>query len=389
MEHRDTCISAFSISFNYHFGKILAYAMKGFKDIGPDMERERSDEVRRIPEELGLRDELDQLRKEGDRAFETGDWDTALLKFKAMSALGLSLNIKEALAEGYRKSGHVERLRGNYRKAERLYQKGLDVSRAIADAAGIADTFRGLCYIFSRRAELGQALVHGMQALEQARVVGDPELTGRILIDIGNVHNAAYRLDEAMAKYEEALGVLPESSFFQRGRALNNIGEVHKRRGDYDAAIESLGKVISEGVTTGDINNRAWALFSSAECHARKGDMGRAEEYIELSSELLERSQDEVGMQELYKVRGILHRLKWEPEAAKKDFERSILLGKRLDLPADTASAYVEYGRLLKDAGDDEGAVACLRQAAALFSTAGLEREEVEARSLLASFEGK
>lgn len=335
-----------------------------------------------IPKGSSLLDDIDLLRKEGDRAYETGDWNTALSKYKAMTALGLSLNVKEALAEGYRKSAHVERLRGNYRKAEKHYDKALDISRILGDRPGVADSLRGVSYMKFRRGEYGEALRYDELALEQAKGMDDGVLKGKILIDIGNVHNAEGRYDVAMRYYNEALDVLPSSEFFQRGRVFNNIGEIHKRMGKYDEALESLETLIREGEEVGDTNNVAWAMFSAAECHLRKEDVNRAEDYINRSEDLLLLSSDDVGLQELLKVKGMVYSSKGERAKAKTFFEESIVLGKRLDLPPETASTYVELGRMLEEEGDKTGAEACYRQACALYAVTGLQKELAEATEL-------
>jgi tetratricopeptide (TPR) repeat protein len=336
-----------------------------------------------IPEGSRLTDEMVLLREEGDKAYETGDWHIAIMKYKAMTALGLSLNNKEALAEGYRKTAHVERLRGEYRRAMRLYEQALAISKVIGDRAGIADNLRGISYIHSRRAEYEQALENGERALEQARNIGDPSLMGKVLIDIGNVHNAVGRYDEALEHYHKALDILPKREFFERGRVNNNIGELYKRQGKYERALENLERVISEGTKTGDANNKAWALFCAAECHARLKDLTKAEEYLTQSEEMLRRSADDVGLQELLKVWGLILRIRGDIDKARQRFEESIMLGKKLDLPPETASSYVEFGKMLLELGDTATARNCYRQAMALYEASGLKRERQEVEGLL------
>jgi tetratricopeptide (TPR) repeat protein len=336
-----------------------------------------------MPEGFSLKEEIEQLRQEGDRAYDKGEWDTALSKFKAVTALALTLNLKPVLSEGYRKCAHIERNRGNFRAAERMYEKAIAVSVSDQDMAGIADALQGLSTMHFRKGQYIQALRYGQEALQQVRALKDPNLIGSVLIDVGNILCVTGKYDDGMAAYEEALGILPEEDFFQIGRVLNNIGETHKRHKRYKEAIVSLEKSISLGLDKGEMNNRAWSLFCAAECHARLGDTDKALEYLDASEPLLKAASDEVGLQELYKVRAITLNMKGDQTAAKELFERSIKLGKRLNLPAETAATYVEFGLMLEAMGDRAGAKGCLTQAEALYQGVRLDKELTEVRAHL------
>ena len=336
-----------------------------------------------MPEGASLKEEIDQLRAEGDRAYEAGQWETALSKYKAMTALTITLNLKSVMAEGYRKCGHIERMRGNSRAAEKMFQKALAISTSDADMPGITDTLKGLATLFFRKGEYGQAMRYGQEALSNARTIKDPGLLGSILIDVGNIYCVTGRYDEGMRSYEEALSILPQKEFLQIGRTLNNIGETHKRFMRYKEAIESLEKAITLGLEKGDPVNRAWSLFCAAECYARLGNTDKAFEYLDGAEPLLKEAADEVGLQELLKVRGLVLRFKGDFASAKVFFEQSIKLGKKLLLPAETASTYVELGIMLKDQKDKEGAKGCFAQAQALYQGVRLQKELDEAKEHL------
>jgi tetratricopeptide (TPR) repeat protein len=328
-----------------------------------------------MPRGASLKEEIDQLRLEGDKANDMGQWDVALSKFKALTALALTLNLKPILAEGYRKCAHIERNRGNFRSAEKMYEKALAVSMGDSDMPGIADSLKGLSTMYFRKGEYVQALRYGLEALQHARALKDPNLTGSILTDLGNIYCVTGKYDEGMKAYEEALKILPEKDFFQIGRVLNNMGETHKRHRRYDEAIKCLEKNIAFGLEKGELNNRAWSLFCAAECYARLGNTDKACEYLDSSEPLLKEASDEVGLQELYKVRGIALSLMGDRNKAKELFEQSIKLGKKLNLPTETASAYVEFGLMLEGMGDRDGAKGCFIQAVALYQGVRLEKE--------------
>jgi tetratricopeptide (TPR) repeat protein len=333
-----------------------------------------------MPENSSLKEEIDQLRAEGDRAYEGGQWEAALSKYKAMTALTITLNLKSVMAEGYRKCGHIERMRGNFRAAEKMFQKALAISTSDGDMPGITDTLKGLSTLFFRKGEYGQAMRYGQEALSNARTLKDPGLLGGILIDVGNIYCVTGNYDEGVRSYEEALNILPQKEFLQIGRALNNIGETHKRFKRYDKAIESLEKAITLGLDKGDPINRAWSLFCAAECYTRLGNPDKASEYLDDAEPLLKEAADEVGLQELYKVRGLALRFKGDIPGAKAFFEQSIRLGKKLMLPTETASAYVELGTMLKVQNDKEGAKGCFAQAQALYQGVRLQKELDEAK---------
>jgi tetratricopeptide (TPR) repeat protein len=336
-----------------------------------------------MPETSSLKEEIEQLRAEGDRAYEAGLWETALSKYKAMTALTITLNLKSVMAEGYRKCGHIERMRGNFRAAEKMFQKALAIATSDGDMPGITDTLKGLSTLFFRKGEYGQAMRYGQEALSNARTIKDLGLLGGVLIDVGNIYCVTGRYDEGMRSYEEALSILPQKEFLQIGRTLNNIGETHKRFKRYKEAIDYLERAITLGLDKGDPINRAWSLFCAAECYARLGDPDRACRYLDDAEPLLKAAADEVGLQELYKVRGLALKFKGDFAGAKALFVQSIKLGKKLMLPAETASTYVELGIMLKEQNDKEGARGSFAQAQALYQGVRLQKELDEAKDQL------
>ena len=336
-----------------------------------------------MPENISLKEEIDQLRSEGDRAYEAGQWETALSKYKAMTALTITLNLKTVMAEGYRKCGHIERMRGNFRAAEKMFQKALAISTSDNDMPGITDTLKGLSTLFFRKGEYGQAMRYGQEALSNAKALKDSALLGSILIDVGNIDCVTGKYDEGMRAYEDALSILPQKEFLQIGRTLNNIGETHKRFKRYGKAIEYLEKAITLGLDKGGPVNRAWSLFCAAECYARLGNTEKALHYLDDAEPLLKEASDDVGLQELLKVRGIVLRFKGDYASAKSFFEQSIKLGKKLMLPAETASAYMEMGLMLKEGNDKDRAKGCFAQAQALYQGVRLQKELDEAKEKL------
>ena len=76
------------------------------------------------------------------------------------------------------------------------------------------------------------------------------------------------------------------------GYSLNNIGNVHKNKGDYDKALDHLERSLAIRGEIGDKRGMGYSLGNIGGVHADKGDYNKAEEYLEKSLAI----QKEIGL---------------------------------------------------------------------------------------------
>ncbi|MBT3553871.1 MAG: tetratricopeptide repeat protein [Rhodospirillaceae bacterium] len=143
---------------------------------------------------------------------------------------------------------------GRYDESKRAFERALKIDRHFADA------YYNLGKLFKQMELFDAALM----SFEQARSI-QPERIDT-LINMGNILFDLNRLDEAIECFETA-AVTGETENRQVGRALINLGNAQRRKGDADAARDAYTRFLArrrhdglriKSATTLPIVQRSW-----------------------------------------------------------------------------------------------------------------------------------
>ena len=123
---------------------------------------------------------------------------------------------------------------GRNDEAEAAWREALDLAVEPTDRARCLVGLANLEYRAGLHEEPAAKL---QEALLAARLAGDRILEGRVLNNLGLLHHAHGRTDQALASFREALAVR-EGVGYARGVIINhhNLGDVHLARGDLPRA---------------------------------------------------------------------------------------------------------------------------------------------------------
>jgi tetratricopeptide (TPR) repeat protein len=273
----------------------------------------------------------------------------------------------------------------------------------------------GMSEAFSDRHE--HAIEHLEESTAAARRRADHRQAARSLLGLGVVRRRQERLREAVALNREALAELEagghQGSDVHR-LVLNNLGVVHRERGDADAALacyeeaESIAAGLGDtlGVAMALINQcqasldlRQWADASALGRRAREIAAGRGYVEIEMSGWMnaaladMERGEFAAatrGLSEHWRLAEAwgapldlaknIHNQGWMAHLQGDDERASTLLRKAIDakLPlgnrVSSAAAHSDLGQVLLRRGDVGGAIEQMERAADLFEEAGSQR---------------
>jgi protein O-GlcNAc transferase len=142
---------------------------------------------------------------------------------------------------------------GRYDESQKSFERALNLDRRFVDA------YYNLGKLFKQMELFDAALM----AFEQARSIAPERLDAAI--NMGNILFDLNRLDEAIHCFETAAAGDPENR--QVGRALINLGNAQRRKGDADAAMEAYAKAVQrrhhdglriKSATTLPIVQRSW-----------------------------------------------------------------------------------------------------------------------------------
>ncbi|MCI5219420.1 MAG: tetratricopeptide repeat protein [Candidatus Electrothrix sp. LOE2] len=248
--------------------------------------------------------EVVKLKQEAKQAIEKHEYDKAEELLKKAEARDLeAIEKMEQTARQRRISAaatnvdqaKLQRVQLRYAKAAAYWQKaaallpeGEKKDRAYyLNAAG---------YDLDRISRYSEALPLYEQSLSLRQEIGDRAGEGTTLNNIGEIHRVRGDYDKALAFYKQSLYIFRETgSRLEEGTTLNNISLIYDARGDYDKALKYLeqslkirqevGDRAGEGVTQNNISGIHWA----------QGDYTTALKYLEQSLEIRQEIGDRAG----------------------------------------------------------------------------------------------
>jgi len=160
---------------------------------------------------------------------------------QAISLHGLSMlyTLKEDYATALGHSEEAEKLAlklgDNHLLAASLHQQGI----ILTDLARTAQSDE------ERRTHLQVASERFQSSLELLRRIGDEAGAADPLVELGTLLVEAGRMREAIAAFTEALATYTQLGSPARiGKALERLGFVHERQGEYKAALEKYQQVL-------------------------------------------------------------------------------------------------------------------------------------------------
>ncbi len=157
------------------------------------------------------------------------------------------------------------------------YDKRLAIARQIADDEGAASALVGIATIRYSTYEYAAALALYQEALAIQERLGEEALAATTLISTGNVLYIQGDYEAAIADYRRAEGL--KRKHFDTGgaaTALEGVGRAEAARGDLAAALVAFTGVLDEGRTRKDPQRQGSALQNLGDVHFRLGNLDAA-----------------------------------------------------------------------------------------------------------------
>ena len=212
----------------------------------------------------------------------------------------------------------------------------------------------------------------------------------KTFIELGNVYNQWGELEKSIEYYTKALVELEKlSDFSELARAYNNIGDSYLKMKKWDEAIENFDKCQEAAKKIGNQGHVAWANFNSAEALAYKGELEEAERRTDIALKICEAQDDKIGMNGVFKAKGIIFRIKKDWDKAVENINKSVVILEMLDIPYDLANTYFELGRTYEEMEESMAAISSYSMAKDLFKNVGAKGEANSAAEKIKLLESK
>lgn len=241
--------------------------------------------------------------------------------------------LNERLLDSMARRGDAEAQKRLYPAAQHIYERVLEVARAIGNKKGQGQALQNLgnTYYFQRQFPRAQEMFEQRLALE--REGSNDEGIASALSGVGSVRYALFEYSASLAAYREAASILERlddkmslasalistgnvlylqgdlegsitdyrrSLHLYRGlmykageaRALEGLGLVFTAQGDYASALDAYGGVLEEGRARNDPRGQGTAHFNIGEIHFVLGNLDTARVQFEQSRVVYERIKD-------------------------------------------------------------------------------------------------
>lgn len=297
--------------------------------------------VGRALHRLGILDRIS-----GDYARAEERWTRALEIFRAANDPSMEARMLTNLAT-------VRSSVGDYEAAGEQYEAALAIYRSLNDALGMSTVLNNLAIDHRLQARYPAALKLLQESLELSRSIDDQEGIAYALGNMGNVLTFQGRFVDALQAYHESLAINErlgnvEATAF----TLLGLGESYRTLGQTDQALEHFRKAHARAEKIGAKEVMAIALHNVAQVRLQEGDAARAlveyEKSLALDKEIGNRDGYSITLHNMGRAYAKLR----ETAKAKRAFEESYAIGAELK-NRDTMFVNLVYqAELARGAGD-------------------------------------
>lgn len=291
--------------------------------------------------------------KIGTLSEEVNDWGCARDSFselKDMAAMAGD-SYKEAFA--LRQLGFIyfEMLENVLAKIS--FERCLDKGVSKVGLKNIAESHRGLGYIYWREGAYDDAVKHHRKAMLHAREAGDEHALSKAYLDMGNIHAHRGENKRAIEHYIKSIQTLErEGDLGNLARAYNNMGDQYMKMKEWEKAMECFDRCKESAVKIGNRKALAWSYFNRGEALLGLGNIKEARRYAEMAKNIMVKSGDRIGLSGSYRVIGMIDRKEGKIKSALTNLEKGLEEIRDLELPFNRGELMYEMGMAYYHTGD-------------------------------------
>ncbi|KOR34907.1 hypothetical protein AM228_21485 [Planktothricoides sp. SR001] len=173
----------------------------------------------------------------GDIQRNRGNWDEAEKLYRQSLEIETELGDRARMASSWASLGNIERFRGNWDEAEKLYRQSLEIETELGDLAGMASSWGVLGDIQRNRGHWDEAEKLYRQSLDLRTELGDLAGMASSWGVLGDIQRNRGNWDEAEKLYRESLYLRTElGQELELADSLNNLAGLYESQGRYESA---------------------------------------------------------------------------------------------------------------------------------------------------------
>ena len=236
---------------------------------------------------------VDAISRRADELVQRAQYKPAQAIYER--SLEVARVIKDARAEGQalQNIANSHYFQRNFPEALKSYEQRLALARDTKNDEGTASALVGIGTVLYSTYDYGAALTTYREALAIQERLNDISGVGTTLISTGNVLYLQGDFAAAIADYRRA-EELKRKALDPAGAAsaLEGLGRVYSAQGDYAAALSAFAGVLDERRMSNDGPRQALVLHSIGEIHFRLGNTDAARAAYQEARQLFEKYKD-------------------------------------------------------------------------------------------------
>ena len=254
---------------------------------------------------------------------------------------------------------------------------GLAVADRINDDRGRAANLNAVGIVHYLRGDYDRAKPMLERALALHESTGSAREAGRVAANLGHLHSALNRADEALAAYAraEALAVRAGDDA-GLATAHDGVGNLLQAQGRYREAIAAYEKSLAYAAKAGDEQSRAITLNNLANCLFEFGDAKAALENYLTAAQAFERLNLPIYQAQAYSNIATIMAGQNMTEQAQGYLERALAIQRKAGNRPAEGVTLLNLGVMQNDAGQIARAIATYDQARKLFAELGDRKSE-------------
>lgn len=233
--------------------------------------------------------EAQALNDLGTLHLRYGQYDSAMLLFKACEAIRVQEGLEQPLAAVRSKMGVVLMEQGKYLQSLNKHLEAHTIFERLGEPGSIGLSLNNLGSLYEKLGRIDDALRCHHKAIEIAIESKNAYAHYTALGNLGLCYEKQDKLDSALWAYQDArTRMLAHQDYANAASAMNNIGLIYRKQQNYELALQSYSRALEEGTKINDKHIRALAASNIATVYAMQKRWSDALKYSLLALPLAE-----------------------------------------------------------------------------------------------------
>ena len=227
------------------------------------------------------------------------------------------------LMKGYHKRGVAWQRKGEYDKALDNLFKAAELAVSMDSTSSLGETYIEIANVYSESDNSNLAFTYYNKGIKELRKAGDSLAVGQSLFNFGDDLLENEKIDSALIVTRQARGIFRDhKNFYYEAYSIGNLGRIY----------------------------------------AKKGEMARAERFLNIAIDTLEQRRDYTAITDFTRALADIALEKGDTLAAIRFAKRSLEAAEKFQLKEDLKNAHFQLSELYETSGDNEEALVHYKQ---------------------------